>query len=328
MHFLLKGSIRRAGNKVRISAQLIDALNGRHVWAERYDRTLNDIFAVQDEITERIVGALGVTLQEARLKRAGRKDPSSVDAYDKTLQAWAHFQRFSKEDIVKARQLAEAAIKMEPDYARAHAIVAWTYLMDFSSHWANNPDGALEKAYETARKAVVLNDHNAYALMGLGASENWLGRHDQAIANMRRAIELIPSDADAHAYFANVLVFAGRADEALAEIEIAMRLNPHHPGFYLQFLGRAYFTQRRYEEAEVAFEGATAVNPGWPWAHLILAATRAALGKSEAAGMAVTEALRISPDINLAFAPKAWPFKDPADLEHVMGLLLKAGLPE
>lgn len=328
VQFLLEGSVRRAGDKVRIAAQLIDALNGSHVWAERYDRTLNDIFAVQDEITETIVGTLGVTLEEARLKRAARKDPRSLDAYDKALQAWARFWRFSKEGNSEARRLAEEAIALDPSYARAHAIVAWTHLMDFSSYWVDDPDRALAQAYETARKAVTLDDHNAYAFLGLGASENWLGRHDQAIANMRRAIELNPSDADAHATFANVLVFAGCAGEALEELETAMRLNPHYPGSYMQFLGRAFFMQRRYEEAETAFERAITVNPGWPWAHLVLAATRAALGKIEAAKAEVAEARKISPALTLRHAPKAWPFKNREDFDHVLEMLRKAGLPE
>jgi TolB-like protein/Tfp pilus assembly protein PilF len=325
---VLEGSVRRIGKNVRVSAQLIDATTGAHLWAERYDRTLEDIFAVQDEITETIVGALGLALEETRIKRSRRKDPSSLDAYDKTLQAWAHFWRFNKEDNSEARRLAEEAIALDAGYARAHAIVAWTYLMDFTSHWVDDPDRTLAQAYETARKAVTLDDHNAYAFLGLGASENWLGRHDQAIANMRRAIELNPSDADAHATFANVLVFAGCAGEALEELETAMRLNPHYPGSYMQFLGRAYFTQRRYEEAETAFERAVTVNPGWPWAHLVLAATRAALGKLEEAEAEVAEARNISPALTLRHAPKAWPFKNREDFDHVLEMLRKAGLPE
>jgi TolB-like protein/Tfp pilus assembly protein PilF len=325
---VLEGSVRRIGKNVRVSAQLIDATTGAHLWAERYDRTLEDIFAVQDEITETIVGALGLALEETRIKRSRRKDPSSLDAYDKTLQAWAHFWRFNKEDNSEARRLAEEAIALDAGYARAHAIVAWTYLMDFTSHWVDDPDRTLAQAYETARKAVTLDDHNAYAFLGLGASENWLGRHDQAIDNMRRAIELNPSDADAHATFANVLVFAGCAGEALEELETAMRLNPHYPGSYMQFLGRAYFTQRRYEEAETAFERAVTVNPGWPWAHLVLAATRAALGKLEEAEAEVAEARNISPALTLRHAPKAWPFKNREDFDHVLEMLRKAGLPE
>ena len=200
--------------------------------------------------------------------------------------------------------------------------------MDFSSHWVDDPDQALERAYKTARKAVSLDDQNAYAFLGLGASENWLGRHDQAIASSRRAIELNPNDADSHAHFANVLVFAGRTDDALEELGTAMRLNPHYPGSYLQFLGRAYFTQRRYEEAEAAFERAVTVNPGWPWAHLLLAAARAALGKIEDAEAGVAEARKLSPNLTMRHVPKAWPSKNPADFDHVMEMLRKAGLPE
>ena len=328
VQYLLEGSVRRAGNNLRLSAQLIDAATGAHLWAERYDRTLDDIFAVQDELTETIVGTIGETLQEERVKSSLRKDPSSLDAYDKTLQAWASFSRFSKAGIAEARTLSEAAIELDPQYARAYAILAHTYLMEFSSHWADDPDEALRKGYETARRAVSLDDQNVYAYLGLGGCETWLGQHQQAIAHMRRAIRLNRNDADVHAYFANMLVFAGQAEEAFAELATAMRLNPHYPEWYLQFLGRAYFVQRRYEEAEAAFERVVTVNPGWPWAHLVLAATRAALGKTEAAGAEVAEALRTSPGITLAFAPKAWPFKDPADLEHIMDLLRKAGLPE
>jgi len=325
---VLEGSVRRVGKNVRISAQLIDAATGAHLWAERYDRTLEDIFAVQDEITETIVGALGVTLQEARVRRAMRQDPGSLDAYDKTLQAWAHFQRYNKEDNSEARRLAEAAVELDPDYARAHAIVSWAYLMDFSSRWVDDPDQALEQAHKSARTAVSLDDHNAYAHLGLGASENWLGRHDRAIASSQRAIELNPNDADSHAHFANVLVFAGRTDDALEELGTAMRLNPIYPGSYLQFLGRAYFTQRRYEEAEAAFERAVTVNPGWPWAHLLLAAARAALGKIEDAEAGVAEARKLSPNLTMRHVPKAWPSKNPADFDHVMEMLRKAGLPE
>jgi len=327
VQFVLEGSVRKVGNSVRISAQLIDASNGTHLWAERYDRTLDDIFAVQDEITGTIVGALGETLQETSVRRALRTDPSCLDAYDKTLQAWSYFKRFNREDNLEARRLAKAAVELDAGYARAHAIVAWTHLMDFSSLWSDDPDEALRDSYDAATKAVSLDDHNSYAYLGLGACETWLGRHDQAVANVRRAIMLNPNDADSHAVFANLLVFAGHGNEALDELETAMRLNPHYPESYLQYLGRAYFTQRRYEEAEKAFERVVTMNPGWPWARLILSATRAALGKIEEAKTEMTEALKISPRITQAHVSKAWPFRNPADLDHLAEMLRKAGLP-
>jgi adenylate cyclase len=328
VQYVLEGSIRKVGKRLRISAQLIDAISGGHVWAERYDRTLDDIFDVQDEITETIVGALGATLQKARLKGAVRKDPSSLDAYDRTLQAWAHFQRYSQEDNRKARRLSKEAIELDPGYARAHAILSRTYLLDFSSHWTDDPDEALERSYEIARKAVSLDSHSFYAYQSLAMSETWLRQHDKAIANFRRALELNPSDSDVHANFGNTFVFAGCAEEAIQELETAMRLNPHYPESYLQFLGRAYFIQRRYQDAEAAFDRAVTINPGWPWAHLILGATRAALGKIEGARTQVLIARKISPKLTLAYASKAWPFKNPTDFEHVVEMLRKAGLPE
>ena len=328
VQFVLEGSVRRSGNRVRVTAQLVDTSTGSHLWAERFDRTLDDIFAVQDEITATIVGTLGDTIQVERVRRAARKDPSNLDAYDKTLQAWAQYNRFNKDGNAEARRLAEAAIALDAGYARAHGVLAWAHVMDFSSRWTDDPDESLRQAYAAARKAVSLDDHNSYAYLVLGACETWLGRHDHATTDFRRSIELNPNDADSHAHFANHLVFAGRADEALEELKTAMRLNPHYPSSYLQFMGRAYFTQRRYDEAESAFERVVIVNPGWPWAHLTLAATRAALGKIAEAKAGVAEARTIGPGLTLAYVPKAWPFRNAADLDHLVGMLREAGLPE
>ncbi len=326
VQFVLEGSVRKSGNRVRITAQLVDASSGSHIWAERYDRTLEDIFAVQDEITGTIVSTLGDTIQVEHAHRALSKDASSLDAYDKSLQAWARRNRFSKKNNAEARQLAKEAIELDPDYARAYAILSGTYLMDFSSHWSDDPDKALNLSYETARKAVSLDHHSFYAYRNLGLAEAWMRRHDQAITSFREAIELNPNDADTHAYFANVLVFSGRPDEALNELETAKRLNPRYPNWYLQFEGRAYFVQHRYQDAEIAFARVVTVSPGWPWARLIFAATLAALGKNNEARAEIAEAQRISPAITLAHVPKAWPFKNRADLKHLLETLRKAGL--
>jgi tetratricopeptide (TPR) repeat protein len=201
-------------------------------------------------------------------------------------------------------------------------------LLDFTSRWVDDPDQAIRRSYEIARKAVSLDSHSFYAYQSLGMAQVWLGRHDQAVASLRRAIELNPNDADTHAHFTNILVFAGRPDDAIEELETAMRLNPRYPEWYLQHQGRAYFTQGRYEEAASDFERVVTLNPGWPWAHLILAAARAALGKIEDAKAGVAEARKISPALTLGHVPKAWPFKNPADLGHLVDLLRQAGLPE
>jgi TolB-like protein/cytochrome c-type biogenesis protein CcmH/NrfG len=328
VRFVLEGSVRRGGKRVRITAQLVDASTGNHLWAERFDRTLDDLFAVQDQITATIVSTLGDAVQVEHMRRAMGRDPGSLDAYDKCLQAWARRNRFGKENNAEARRLAKEAIELDPDCARAYAILSGTHLMDFSSHWTDEPDRALKLSYEAARKAVSLDDHSCYAYRNLGQAETWLGRHDRAVASFRRAIELNPNEADTRAYFANILVFAGRADDALEELEIAMRLNPRYPNWYLQFLGRACFAQRRYQEAESAFERVVTVSPGWPWAHLILGATRIALGRIEEAKAEVAEALRLSPALTLGHVPRAWPFRNAADLERLVGLLREAGLPE
>ncbi len=328
VRFLLEGSVRKAGNRIRIVAQLIDATSEGHLWAERFDRDLDDLFAVQDEITALIVSALGESIHAAHLRHTRRKKPSTMDAYDKCLQASAKIVELDRTLYSEARELAEEAIALDAGFAQAYAIVAVTHLVSFTSGWAVDPERELNSAYETVQRAVALDDHNYLAHTILGLCQTWQRRHDLAIASLERAVSLNPNNADTRAQFTNALVFAGQPEEALQQMEVAMRLNPHYSGRYLHFQGRAFFALRRYEEAEHVFAQAVSRSPGWPWAHLMLAAARVALGWNEAARADVAEALKLSSDLNLGDVPRLWPCRNQADLDHLLELLRLAGLSE
>jgi len=327
VHFILEGSVRKAGSRVRVVAQLIDAISGGHIWAERFDRELDDIFEVQDEITAQIVSALGQSIQNFRLRESRRKEPANMDSYDKCLQASAQLPNPDRTPFTDARRLAQEAITLDPELAQAHAIVGWTQLISFTSRWPDDPEGTLEDSYETGQRAIALDDHNFLAHTVLGLCQIWQRRHDLGIASLERAVALNPNEATTRAYFSVSLVFAGEPERALAEIEIAMRLNPHYPATYPNFRGRAYFVQGRYEEAEIDFNQSAANAPRWPGGRLILAATEAALGKLDAARSNVGTVLEISPEIKLANLSTNWPFRDESVFEHFAKLLEKAGLP-
>jgi TolB-like protein/Flp pilus assembly protein TadD len=328
VRFILEGSIRRADDRVRIVAQLIDGDTEGHLWAERYDRKLDDIFAVQDEITAQIASALGETIHSDILQRSRRKNPANLDAYDKCLQAAALVWDPDRELYAVARRLAEEAIALDPDFAQAHAIIAVIRLVSYTSLWSETSDKTLNAAYETARHAVALDDQNYLAHAMLGYCQTWRQQHDLGIASLQRAVALNPNDAKTRAQYANALVFAGQSDEALRQIDIAIRLDPHYPGHYPHFQGRAFFTLRRYEEAEHVFAQAVTRSPGWPMTHVMLAAAKAALGKVDAARTGLAEALKISPDLNLRHIPRAYPYRDESDLGHLVNFLRQAGLPE
>jgi TolB-like protein/Tfp pilus assembly protein PilF len=327
VRFVLEGSVRRQGDRIRVTAQLIDGASEGHVWAERYDRELDEIFVVQDEITAQIASALGETIHADQRRRSQRKNPANLDAYDKCLQALPLIPDPDRDRYAKARRLAEEAVALDPDYAQAHAIIALIRLVSYTSRWRDCSGEALQAAYESAHHAVALDGHNYLAHAMLGYCLTWQRRHDLAIASLRRAVALNPNDAFTRGCIANALVFAGQSGEALEQIETAMRLDPHYPGSCPHFQGRAFFTLRRYEEAERVFAQAAEKAPGWPMAHLMLAATLVALDKMTAARTELDAALKISPDLNLAHIERAYPYRNEGDLLHLVDLLRQVGLP-
>jgi TolB-like protein/Flp pilus assembly protein TadD len=328
VRYVLEGGIRKDGKRVRITAELIEAATGRHLWAERYDRELDDIFAVQDEVARVIVGALGAKLQETDIDRAERKDTDNLDAYDRVLRAHAAYSRFTKADNADARRLCQSAIDLDPGYARAYARLALTYTQDRFSGWADDTAEWLKRAHEAARKAVSLDESDYHGHLSLGICDMVMGRHDQAVTELRRAIELNQNFADSHVQLGNVLAYAGRAEEAATATETAMRLNPLYPPYYLMILGRAHFVRRHYQEALPPLERAVIASPGLTQARAVLAACYAALGRDDDARAEIEEFRDSNPDFTVNYVAKVISYKNPGDLDHHLDLLRKAGLPE
>ena len=325
VRYVLEGSVRKSGDRVRITAQLVDATTGYHVWAERYDRNLKNIFALQDEVTQKIVAALAVKLTEAEQERVLRKDTDNLEAYDYYLHGREHFFRFTKETMAQARHMFERAIDLDPEYAAAYVGLGLTYLNEWTWQWSQDPQ-PLEQAFELAQKAIVLNDSLPMAHILMGKIYLWKKQHEQAIAELERAIALDPNDADAYAHLANILNFAGRSEEAIGLVKKAMRLNPLYSVRYSWSLGHAYLMTRQYEKAIAAVQRALKQNPDFLPPHILLAIIYSELGREEEARDEAAEVLRINPNFSLEVWRQWRPYKDQAELERILNGLRRAGL--
>ena len=293
VRYVMEGSVRRVGNQVRINAQLIDATTGGHLWAERYDGSLDDIFVMQDKITRSIVDALEVTLTGKEQIKFDRVETRDVEAYDTFLQGWVRYRQSSPEDLVKALSYFEQAIKLDPDYARAHSALAAVYWsITWNGWWRRidlSPSFAIEKSRLTLEKAM---EHPS-ALTHQIASERAAylrGTSDMALAQAQIAIDLDASDPAGYLAMSTALMKAGRAGEALENVRIAMRLDPHFPASYLTRLGQAEFAMGQYENAAVTLETATRRNPDDEWNFVYLAATYGQLGRDQEAKTSMVRA--------------------------------------
>jgi TolB-like protein len=327
VRYVLEGSVRKAADKVRITAQLIDASTGGHLWAERYDRDLTDIFALQDEITEKIVAALEVKLTEGEQEQVARRYTDNLEAYDYFLRGRAYQARGSKESNAHAQKVLERAIDLDPTFAGAYAILSYSYFRDWFNQWSEGPQ-ALGRAFEAAKKAVALDDSLPVARTYLGWVYVWIKQHEEAIAEAKRAIALDPNFAEGYARLGQILIFAGRPEEGIGLVKKAMRLDPHYPPTYLNYLGRAYFEMGKHEDAISALKESLNRDPDFMYARLVLAVLYSELGRKEEAQAEVAEALRISPRVSMEGQRERMAFKDQAVLERFIDGLRKAGLPE
>jgi len=325
VRYLLEGSVRKAGSRVRITAQLIDATSGYHLWAERYDRELQDIFALQDEVTQKIVAALEVKLTEGEQGRLGRAPTDNLEAYDCFLRGLEYHAQRTQGANAQARQMFERAIALDPEFAAAYAFLGRTYLMEMIYQWNQDPQ-TQEKIFALGQQAVTLDDSQPAAHETLGLAYLGKKQHAQAIAEAEKAVALDPNYADAYVTLAEIFSFAGRPQEAISLVEQAMRLNPRYPFSYLWALGHAYRLVGRLEEAIIALKRVVMRNPDQITAHVLLAVIYSELGREEEARAEVAEILRISPHYSLEVVRQRIPYKDPALLERQVAALRKVGL--
>ena len=329
VRYVLEGSVQRSGETMRTTAQLVDALSGRHIWAERYDRNVTDIFALQDEIALNILTALQVALTEGERARLSRAQTGNLEAYLQYLQAVAHFRRFTREDNDQARRLAEQAIELDPEFAAVWVILGWTHQIAARFGWSESRAVSYKRVAEIARKARSLDESDPGVYSLLGAVNRSQRKFDEAITMGRKAISLGPSVADYYASLAVNTYYAGNFEETVTLTKKAMRLHPKFPDWYLYRIGVAYRMLGQYEEAVAALKQFYERLPKRNLLSLTaLAATYSMMGRNAEARALVTEALELDPKASAERVAKMHYFRDPAHLERILDALRKAGLPQ
>ncbi len=326
--YVLEGSVRRAGNRVRINAQLVNTLDGTHIWAERFDREITDVFALQDAVTRKLVTALAITLTQSEEQRLSRSGEVSPEAFDMLLRGLDRLGRYTPEDNRLSRDYFERALALDPNFARAHADLAFSYSMELLSGWTASPEESLLLAKKHGDLAIGLDPSLREVHFAMASVYLKERRFEEAIEASLRAIKIDPNYADAYVQMAWLQMYAGRAGEGIELIEQAMRLNPHYSFFYSTVRGQIAFQLKRFEEAATAFEAAVNRNPQFPMAHQFLAATYARLGRIEDAEWEAGELLTLLPDFTLSAERARAPYKREEDLDLYIEGLRKAGLPE
>jgi adenylate cyclase len=331
VRYVLEGSVRKAGNRVRVTAQLIDATNGRHVWAERYDRQIEDIFDLQDEMTQTIVGAVEPELSAAERERVSSKPPDNLDAWQSYQRGLWHMWRYAHDDHKQAMGFLERATELDPGFAPAYAYASYVHYQNVIMGWTDDVQRSLAEGMAAAKKALALDDKDPVAYFAAGRIYMMRGQHDDSIAALETAIDLNPSFAQAYHGLGMALTLAGRLDEAKAALAQSERLSPRDPILWASTVVHALacILSRDTEEA-LHWARKTIQNPrssGY-WPQAVLAAVLAQQGQMEEAGKAVAAALEAKPDLTLTYLAETLPTKEPDGLEPYLEGLRKAGLPD
>ena len=325
VQFVVEGSVRRAGNRVRITVQLIEGESDRHIWAERYDRELEDIFALQDEITMAIVAVLPGRVEAAARDRAERKPPENLAAYECVLEAKTLHHRSAREDNARAYERITRAIELDPNYAHAHAWKACILGQQWIYNWCRDPQENERMIEAELGVALALDDNDSDVQRVLASMHILRNNHEKAVFHQDRALKLNPNDDLIVVQQGEVLTWIGQPEEGVPWIQKAMKLNPFHPPRFWSHLGRAWFVARRYADAIEAFERITAPDQ---FHHAFLAACHAQLGNSQLASQHAQTVLALNSEFTWrkTLMPTLH-YKHSRDLEHHQESVLKAGLP-
>ena len=336
VRYVLEGSVQRSDQNVRVTAQLIDASTGRPLWADRYDREINSIFAIRDEITRSIVGTIGGLagkLAQAEVARLAGKDPNSFTAYDYLMRGWYEWHKFTREGNAAARDLFEKARKIDPDYARAYAGLAWAYADDYDYEWTDDYDKTLKLTLENASTAVRLDPNDYQAQWALGWAYLYNRKHEQAMAHYLRARELNPNDAELLAEMGNFLIWIGQPKQAIDQVKEAIRLNPFHENWYEQYLGWAYEEAGMPQKAIEIFEQAIDLqNPDddglWYFPFIAAAYADPTVERMDDARKIVKTLLSRKPEYSISEAlAHAYPYKTKELVDRFVNAARRAGVP-
>ncbi|NLS02182.1 tetratricopeptide repeat protein [Rhizobium sp. P32RR-XVIII] len=334
VHYIVGGTLQRSDHSIRVTAQLIDADSGRQIWADRYDRQLDNIFEVRDDIARSIAGSVMGThgkLADAELARLAGKNPNSFTAYDYLMKGWQEWSNFTREGNLAARSLFEKARQVDPNYARAYAGLAWTYSLDYDFDWTDNYDETLRLTLEMAEKAVRLDSSDYRSHWVLGWAYLYHHEYDKAMASYSRARDLNPNDAELLAEMANLLIYVGQPEQAVAQLKEAIRLNPFHEDWYVEYLGWAYQEAGMPSEAVTTLEEVVNPNPTeeqlWLLPSLAAAYADPKVGRTDDAHKIVKEILTLDPTFSSAGFAEARPYKLKEQRDRRVETLRRAGLP-
>jgi adenylate cyclase len=326
VRYVLEGSVQKSGSRFRFTAQLIDAIKGNHLWSGKYDRELNDLFVVQDEITKEIIAALNVELTQGEQARTLAKGTDNLEAYLKVMQAREHIYRHNIESNASAQQLVQEALALDPNYPAANRIFGVTHMHDIMLGTSKSPKQSMGEAIKLVKRAIELDDLDGYSHVVLGFMLVLVRQYDKGVAEAELGVALDPNVADIYGWLGMVYRYVGRWEEALVATEKAIRLNPIPPNFYLHGLGLSYAWTDRYEEAIKVFEKAVREHPDAFYLRLFAAAVYSLAGQDEKARAEAAEVLRINPGFSLKKWEKTLKYKDQEDQEKFISALRKAGL--
>jgi adenylate cyclase len=328
VRYVLEGSVRKAGNRVRVTAQLIDALADRHVWAERFDGVLEDIFELQDEITRKIVSAVAPEYLSTEMQRARRKDIPRLDAWELAVRAHWHISQFTKADVAKARTLLKTAVELDQQSSFGLADLSFTYQVECVNGWSDDPEASIAEAVKLAQRAVSINSRDAYAFALLGAADLYSGRHGDAVRQLEHAISLNANDPHAYALLGRAMIYLGNGEEGLAHVEQAIRLSPRDPIIALWYTIRSLcdFVEGRHESAAEWAEASIRAQPNRSVSYMDLAVNYALSGRREDAQQAIVDLTRLVPNASIDLADRTHPFVRTEDRERYHNGLRAAGL--
>ena len=329
VRYVLEGSVRKAANRVRVTGQLIDASNGNHLWAEKYDRELADIFALQDDITNRVIGSVAPQILVAEAARVQRKPPQSVDAWDLVMQAVPHMWRMSTDEHARAQELLQRAIALDGNYAHAHALLGWTYVTMFNLDTRRPIGEWTDRALATGATAATLDDEEPWAHLVLGLGHARRRRPQLAFRHLTKSVELSPSFALGYAGLGYALACGGQPESGLQALEEAHRLSPRDPFLAIYAPTARYmalFALQRYEETIAVCRATTASHPNHAGAWRLMTVSLGLLGRVEEAKDALAHTMTLQPDLSSAHVEINTVYANPEDRARFLEGLRKAGL--
>ena len=328
VRYVLEGSVRKAGERVRVTVQLIDATPGNHIWAERYDREIGDVFALQDEITETVTATITPQLLVAESERAKRKPPESMQAWELVMRAIPLIWRLNGLDLAKAQQLLRDAVERDPGYAEAHGLLGFAYILNTWTGWGDDPRSLIPKAEQSAQRALELDDNEPWAHLATSALYGYARRHDESIAELERVLALNPNLSFAYIWLGAILGYAGKVDEANEALDRAYRISPLDPcnAWIPGFRGSGLFTAGRYAEAWDLTLESLKIRPDMVGFWRLYTISAACLGNTNEAKRGLEETKRLQPTISLEWAEKYNPLVRPEDRERYVEGFRLAGL--